>query len=153
MAKFKRGLYYIVNPKKYIKPLDTTMNKSALPEYRSSWELKFMQYADSNPAVKFWGSEPFAIKYFCPTDGKVHRYYIDFFLEFISGTKFLVEVKPFKETIPPKLPKKNTPKSQHQYQTALATYIKNQSKWEAATKFAEQKGLKFIIITERELGL
>jgi hypothetical protein len=51
------------------------------------------------------------------------------------------------------LPKKNTPKSQHQYQNALATYIKNQSKWEAARNFAEQKGLRFIIITERELGL
>jgi hypothetical protein len=153
MAKFKRGLYNIVNIHKYIQPADRLMNKSSLPEFRSSWEKKFMQYADSNPAIKFWGSEPFAIKYFCPTDGKVHRYYIDFFLEFVSGQKFLVEVKPYKETLPPKAPKKNTPKTQIQYQNALATYIKNQSKWEAAKAFASQKGLTFIIITERELGV
>lgn len=151
--KFHTGFYDIINESKYIQPIDRTMNKSLKPEYRSSYELKFMRYCDSNPLIAKWGSEPFAISYTSPKDGKTHRYFIDFFIEFRDGSKFLVEVKPSAETKEPRPPKKQTPKSMMKFEKSLITYLVNQAKWEAARKFAAMKGLKFIIITEKELGI
>lgn len=151
MGKFKQGFYNIINESKYIPPADRTMNKHPLPEYRSSYELKFFRYCDSNPLIVKWSTEPFAIQYISPKDGKPHRYFIDAFLEFRDGSKFLVEIKPEAQTKHPKPPKKQTPKSVMKFEKDLMTYLVNQAKWEAARKFADQKGLKFIIITENHL--
>lgn len=153
MSKFKTGFYTIINEHKYIQPIDRTMNKGTLPQYRSSWELKFYRFCDANPLVVKWGTEPFAIPYTSPKDGKIHRYYIDAFVEYRDGTKFLVEIKPFAQTQHPKIPKKQTVKAQIKFEKDLLTYLVNQAKWEAARIFAKQKGLKFIIITEKELGI
>ena len=42
--------------------------------YRSSWELKFMRYCDSNQNILEWGSEEFCLPYKSPLDNRIHRY-------------------------------------------------------------------------------
>ena len=48
---------------------------------RSSWETMFANWCDKNPAVIKWKSEENIIPYRCPTDGKIHRYFVDFYVE------------------------------------------------------------------------
>jgi len=110
-----------------------------------------VKYCDFNKHIISWSLEPLNIPYLKPSDGKIHRYYVDFFIEFSSKDKFLVEVKPKSETIPPRKPSKNTQKAQDNYQKALLTYAVNKAKWEAAEKFAKENGMRFIIITEEQL--
>lgn len=153
----KRGLYKVINKHKVIKPLDPTMNSFIVEgddlflEYKSSLELNAFRYADANPHAIQFAVEPFPIKYLKPTDGKVHRYYIDLFLVFSTGDKFLVEVKSKGETKPPKKPSRKTDKAIINYQKALQTYAVNEAKWKAAEEFATQHNMKFIILTEDEL--
>ena len=49
--------------------------------YRSSYELKLMTYLDRNPKVVQWASEEFFVPYKSPIDGKVHRYFPDFWVK------------------------------------------------------------------------
>ena len=153
--KSYKGWYKLINVNRFIPPSDKFMksfNESTLSvEYKSSLERNAFRYADYNKNIVKWSVEPFAIKYLKPTDGKVHRYYIDMFLEFKSGDKFLVEVKSKGETIPPKKPSRKTDKAIRNYQRAMQTYLVNQAKWSAARKFADQNNMKFIILTEDEL--
>ena len=61
-----------------------------------------------------------------------------------------VEIKPYKQTIPPdnsSRKKKSTLLYEHK------TYAVNQAKWEAARKVADKKGMEFIILTENELNI
>jgi len=149
----KQGWYELLNPNKFIKPIDEHMQsfKDGRVNYKSSLELKAIRYADYNKHITKWSLEPFNIKYTKPTDGKVHRYYIDLFLEFSTGEKFLVEIKSKGETIPPKKPSKNTQKAQLNYQKAIQTYYVNQAKWNAAKEFAKLNKMKFIVLTEDQL--
>ena len=38
--------------------------------YRSTWEVKVMNYLDENPSVIWWGSEELPIPYYNPIDKK-----------------------------------------------------------------------------------
>ena len=153
--KCRQGWYKIVNLHKFIPPSDGFMQSFNESEgtvlYKSSYELQAFRFADSNPAIVKFSVEPFNIKYLKPSTGKIHRYYIDMYLEFKNSQKFLVEIKPFSETQPPKPPKKSTQKALMTYNKACVTFSTNTAKWEAAKKFASEKGMKFIILTEREL--
>lgn len=116
---------------------------------RSSWETMFANWCDKNPSIVRWSSEETIIPYRCPTDGKIHRYFVDFKITIKDGKTFLVEVKPAKQTSPPVYPGKQTQK----YLTESLVFIKNQAKWEAAKNYCKDRGWEFKIITERELGL
>ena len=153
----KKGWYVVINHEKVIKPVDNYMKSYIIEEnmiklnYKSSLELKCLRYCDMNIHIKCFGLEPFCIPYLSPKDGKIHRYFIDFFIEFSNGQKFLVEVKSSGETREPKMPGKKTEKAILNYQKALQTYAVNKSKWASATQFCKEKGLTFIILTENEL--
>jgi len=95
-----------------------------------------MQYFEGNPSVKNWSSEPYAIPYVGPT-GKPHNYYIDFVLKLQDDSEWLIEVKPYSDTIP-----QNT-----------GRYKQNSAKWTAAKKYAESRGMKFSVMTERHPAL
>jgi len=142
-GKWKHGEYTVENPNKYI----GTKN----PKYRSSWEEKFLYWCDHSPKIYKWGYECLDITYYSPIDNKVHRYFPDFYLEIYDVknnlNKYIVEVKPYKQTIPPKIPKRKT----KNYLISVQTYITNQCKWEAANKFCASKNIKFKIITENEI--
>ena len=148
-----QGWYKLLNPTKFIKPIDEHMKsyKDGEVNYKSRLELKAIKYADFNKFVDKWSLEPFHVKYVKPTDGKIHRYFIDLFLEFKTGDKFLVEIKSKGETKPPRKPSKKTQKALNNYQRALQTYAVNQAKWKAAEQFAAKNKMKFIILTEDEL--
>ena len=119
--------------------------------YRSSWELKFMKYCDLNDSILEWGSEEVVIPYRSPLDNRIHRYFVDFYIkvEDMSGQikKYLIEVKPKKQTTPPPKPKRQTKR----YISEVTEYAKNQAKWKAATEFCEDRQWSFMIITEDEL--
>ena len=62
--------------------------------------------------------------------------------------KFLVEVKPYKQTIKPT----ETPgKHKKALLYEQLTYIQNQAKWEAARQWCKSRGIEFTILTEKEL--
>lgn len=63
--------------------------------------------------------------------------------------KFLIEIKPFAQTMMPKAPKNGV--LTESYQNEIKTYVKNQAKWEAARSVCLQKGWEFRILTEKEL--
>ena len=116
---------------------------------RSSWETRFASWCDKNPSVLKWNSEETIIPYKCPTDNRIHRYFVDFKITVTTGKTYLVEVKPKTQTQPPIYPGKRT---QRYLQESLA-FMKNQAKWQAANEFAKDRGWEFKIITEHELGL
>lgn len=144
--RFKQGEYTPANPEKYI--------GKRSPVYRSSWELKFFRWADLNEKVIKWGSENIIIPYINPISGTGHRYFVDCFIIYkdIKGKewKFLIEIKPFKQTKAPENKKYKHKKTIIYEQT---TWVKNQAKWSAAVKYCKKRGWKFMILTEKELGL
>lgn len=115
---------------------------------RSTWEYKFCQWLDANPDVLCWSSESVTVAYFDPVTRKRRRYYPDFFMETVEGGKFIVEIKPHKETIPPK---PNKRKSRKTIMTEERNYARNQSKFRAAENFCKKMGYTFKVITEKEL--
>ena len=123
--------------------------------FRSSWEFKFLKWCDLNPSIVKYSSEPLGIPFFNPLDKRVHKYYVDFYVKVIGQdgkeSEYLLEVKPNKYITPPKAPERMTDKQTANYVWAAKQYIVNQAKFEAAKAFAEQKGVKFGIITENFL--
>ena len=141
--RFKQGIYRPQNQEKFIG--DTAI-------FRSSIELKFFRFCDSNPNIIRWGSENVIIKYFDPVLSKNRKYHIDNYVEIKEGNtikKYLVEIKPFKQTQEPKVTKKR--KKAHLLYEQSQWMTNNQGKWPAAREFAKKHGMEFIIITEREL--
>ena len=105
-----------------------------------------MKWCDITPSVQEWGSEEIVIPYISPVDGRSHRYFPDFYVK-INNKKYLVEVKPFRQTKEPKTQKRHTKK----YINEVVTYAVNQAKWKAATEFCVDNGWEFMLITEKEL--
>ena len=112
-----------------------------------------MVFCDNNPAILEWGSEEIIIPYRCPTDGKLHRYYPDFYIKVRekSGitSKYIIEIKPKKQTIPPNESSKKTTA----YKSSALRFLKNKAKWSAAEDYCEDRQMKFLILTEDHLGV
>lgn len=114
--------------------------------YRSLWERNAFRWCDNNKSVKWWNSEEVVIPYLYEVDKRYHRYFMDLAIHFDTGKTVLVEIKPAKQTKPPTGSKRTK-----RYITEGYTYVKNQNKWEAASKYAKDNGYHFEIWTEREL--
>ena len=121
--------------------------------YRSSWEKQCMIYFDNKTEIYQWQSEELFIPYKHPITGKYHRYYPDF--KVWSRTKegkeevSIIEVKPFKQTQEPTVQTRKTRK----YINEVKTYAINTYKWKFAKQYCEDRDWRFIIITEKELGI
>jgi len=141
-----KGKYKVKNPTKYRGDIHDVI-------YRSSWELKFMNWCDSTDSVLEWGSEVAIIPYLSPVDKRVHRYFVDFYIKIRdkNGTdqKYLVEIKPKKFTQEPVKPKRVT----KHFLEEVFTYGVNQAKWKAAREFCEDRNWKFVVLTEDELKI
>ena len=135
-----KGKYTIKNTKKYLGDPTKVI-------YRSLWERQAFKWCESNPRVKKWNSEEIVVPYKCKTDNKLHRYYVDLLVELDNKDIILVEIKPKRETVPPKGKRKTK-----RYIKEVTTYIKNTSKWEAAAQYANHKGWKFQVWTEDTLA-
>jgi len=109
-----------------------------------------MIWADRDNQVVKWCSEEIVVPYFDPVKQRMRRYFVDFAMVVKTNNhgikKYLVEVKPDKETRPP-IGKRKT----KQLNEAIMTYTTNKAKWEAAEVFAQRNGMEFIILTEKHL--
>lgn len=107
--------------------------------------MKMFRWCDNYSNVLEWSSEPIAIPYLFTTNinkpPRIHRYYPDLIIK-LKGQdnierKFLVEVKPKNQTVPPT--NKNR-KSKSRFLYEQVAYAKNMAKWEAA-----KNGVKKVI--------
>ena len=135
-----KGRYKIKNPDKYLGNPTNVI-------FRSLWERNTFRWCENNPKVRAWSSEEIVVPYKCKVDNKLHRYFVDLYVEMNNGQTILVEIKPKKETLPPKQPKRKTKK----FLNEVITFSKNQDKWEAADQYARHKGWKFQVWTEETL--
>ena len=140
------GRYIAKKPKKYRGDPQRII-------YRSLWERKFMVYCDINDAILEWGSEEYIIPYLSPWDGRIHRYFPDFYIKVrqANGTikKYIIEVKPKKQCKPPEQPKRKT---KRWYKEAKAWGI-NSAKWKYAEDWCSNNGMEFKILTEDHLDI
>ncbi len=141
-----KGKYYPSFPRKY-KGDPTNII------YRSLWERKFMVYCDKNESILEWASEEIAIPYRSPIDNRVHRYFPDFYMKVKERggkvKRYVIEVKPAKQTKPPVKPKRQT----KGYIREAYEYAKNQAKWKMAREFCADRQWEFKVVTEKELGI
>ena len=142
-----RGRYIPSNPKKY-------KGDPSRIIYRSLWERKLMVYCDRNEKVLEWGSEEVIIPYLSPWDNKVHRYFPDFYIKYVDGSKntrrMVIEVKPARQC---KEPVTNPSKKTKTWMNEVYTWGVNQAKWKAAKDFCDDRLWEFKIFTEKELGI
>ena len=121
--------------------------------FRSLWERKFMVYCDKNQNILEWASEEIAIPYRSPIDNRVHRYFPDFYMKVKERggkiKRYVIEVKPAKQTKPPTKPKRQT----KGYIREAYEYAKNQAKWKMAREFCADRQWEFKVVTEKELGI
>lgn len=141
-SRFKQGVYTPVNPDKYLG--DPTKIR-----YMSGWELEACRFFDNNPNIIAWNSEDVIIPYVKPTTGRVHRYVVDFLVQYVDrngNTKIeLLEVKPKKQT---KRSRSKNPKTRLYEDIEFAI---NQAKWQAAAQYAAQRGWTFKVVTENDV--
>ena len=155
---YKTGEYQLKNPEKY--------KGSKTPLYKSSFEERVFYWCDENTNVLEWTYEPFPVEYIFETsknapdhekalcDGKSHRYYPDLVAKIKTndGPKmYLLEIKPYSQTVKPTEPKKKTKKALKTFLTALQEFLKNAKKWEAARIYARQRDMEFVVLTERDI--
>ena len=138
MAKFAQGRFEMKNPDKYA--------GTKRPLARSSWVFVFMRMLDEHPGVQSWASESVKIPYRDPLTGRHTIYVPDFFIVYNDkkGGKHaeVVEVKPANQTLREKVGKSRYNQEQ---------YIKNMAKWEAATAWCRQQGVRFRVISEDDI--
>ena len=107
-----------------------TSPKAGDCNYRSGWELEYMQYLDANSDVISYTYEQVIVAYISNIrSGKLRKYFPDFLVEYSSGVKKLVEIKPKKRL----------------------DQVKVQKKLEAAKLWCEEHGAILEIVTEVEL--
>ena len=142
-----KGRYTPSKPKKY-------RGDPSRIVYRSLWERKFMKYCDTNDSILEWGSEEVIIQYLSPWDGRIHRYFPDFYIKVKqhNGTvkKFIIEVKPKAQCKPPmKTPKRKTKR----WFNEVKTWGINEAKWKYATEWCNKNDMEFKILTEENLEI
>ena len=141
-TRFRQGFYTPKHPEKY-------MGDPSRIVYRSSWELNLHKFFDNNTRVTRWGSEIIKIPYIKPTDGRVHHYYPDYFVEFINTegeiVRELIELKPLAQTRQPR----STRGKQNLYENL--TFVINVAKWKQAELWCKKHGVTWRIITERDV--
>lgn len=130
-----------VNPKACKKLFPSLHNDLII--YRSSYEKRFIHWLESSDKVKYWGSECFHIPYISRIDGLTHKYYPDYFVEMVDGSKLVIEIKPYEQTHKP---------VNESNGWARREWIKNVSKWTAAQEFCKKNGLQFKILTEKTIN-
>ena len=137
MAYYNQGSFEPKNPEKYVGTFPIT--------YRSSWELTFMNLCDQHPYVEQWASESLKIQYQDPFTGKIRNYIPDFFILYTdkNGGKHaeVIEIKPLSQSIP----------EAARTQKDIDAIALNEAKWEAAYNWCRANGIKFRIMTEKQL--
>ena len=141
-----KGRYFPSNPKKY------RGNPNQII-YRSLWERKVMVYCDKNDAILECGSEEIIVPYLSPWDGRIHRYFPDFYMKVRqadgSTKKFIIEVKPKAQT---KEPIRNPKRKTKKWFGEVKNWGINQAKWKSAEEYCKDQGMEFKIFTEDHIN-
>lgn len=140
-SKTYSGKYKLKKPDKYAGDPKQVV-------YRSSWERAAFKWCEENSSILEWSAEEVIVPYRINSNDRIRRYFVDLWIRWKNGKCTLVEIKPNKQTQPPKKGKRKTKR----YLEEAVTYVQNQSKWEAATKYAESRGWTFQVWTEIELN-
>lgn len=147
MGNFLKGTYTPRNPEKYV--------GKGEPYFRSSWEKRCFYYFDTNKNILEWASENIAIQYFYPLDNKNHRYYPDIYCKVRKKdgdtATYVIEIKPYAQSVKPKPPKNKSAKAMRNYNNARQVVLKNEFKWKAAEEYCKKKGFTFRVITEKQI--
>ena len=142
-----KGRYTPQNPKKYRGDYKNIID-------RSLWERKFMVYCDQSDNIIEWGSEEVIIPYVSPLDGRIHRYFPDFYIKVKQASgklkKFIIEVKPKKQCSPPN---PNPNRRTKRWISEVRTWGVNEAKWKSAVDWCDNNGMEFKILTEDDLGI
>lgn len=143
--KHYHGKFTPRNPQKYKGDIHNIV-------FRSLWERSFMNFLDTHKSILAWGSETVIIPYRYSVDQKLHRYFVDFFIQVLDEAgnikKYLIEIKPYAQTLPPV---QKTKTRTNRYVDQVCEYMKNCDKWSAAREYCDKNGMKFEIITEKQL--
>ena len=139
-----KGSFKPLHPEKYKGDVSNII-------YRSLWERTMMKFFDTNSSILKWSSEECKIPYISPKDNKQHFYFPDFVIQMKSKDGkikiVMIEIKPEKQTIIPKTPKRKT----KSYFNECVTYGINLAKWDAAQKYCSIKNWEFKIMTEKNI--
>jgi len=126
-------------------------------EYRSRYELVYMTHLDRSENIVEWSSESTVLWYISPKDNLGHRYFVDMTVKKREkdGTlqTYLIEIKPMKQVMAPTKPPVMNKQKERRYLNEVLTWGVNQAKWNAARKYCQENGYKFVVITEKELKL
>ena len=139
--QFKSGIYRPKNIEKF---------GESKCLYRSSYELQFLKWCDNHPKILSVQYEKIIIPYVCKTDSKLHKYYVDCRIMMRESTgpkKYLIEIKPFRQTIPPKT--SNRKKLSTILEENFNWIKNNQGKWPAAKQYCKKMGWRWCILTEK----
>jgi len=137
--KTYKGKYKVKKPKKYDGDHTQVI-------YRSYWEKFAFKWVENQSDIKSWSSEETVIPYISAIDNKYHRYFVDLKLNMKDGRTILVEIKPDKQTKPPKGKRRTI-----RFISESLEYVKNQCKWKAAKEYCLDNGYEFQIWTEHTL--
>jgi len=142
-GSYKQGYYKLTHPEKYRGDISKV-------RFMSSWELNTHKFLDNNPNVLRWSSEEIAIPYIKPTDGKIHKYYPDYWVMYQNKNGEVIEeiweVKPSSQVTPSRRGKR--PKQQL---LESVTHAINLAKWRSAQLYCQKHGYTFRILTEKQL--
>lgn len=160
---YLQGHFTPKHPEKCVN-MNGSLGSVTVPTYRSSWELKFMNFCDKFDSVLEWGSEVIKIPYISEEDKKQHQYITDFYFVCRDAcdniNRYVIEVKPASqvvqlnennEIIYPPAPKNKSSKSIQNWQERCKTLRINNSKWDAARKWCANNNFIFKILTEEQI--
>jgi hypothetical protein len=129
----------MTNPQKYVGDPNNIV-------FRSNLERRFFKRIDNDPRFTKFASEEFFIPYISPVDGRVHRYFVDIVVKTIDNKTYVCEIKPSSKCVAPK-----KTKNKQRYMKEWIEWEVNQAKWKAAQDFCDRKGIKFMLLTEKDL--
>jgi hypothetical protein len=147
--KYKQGLFTPKNPKKYHGDLSKL-------KFKSWYERCAFQTCDQTPQILLWAYEPsdVTIPYYSKLEQKHRTYHPDLLIRQINNKQeletLLIEIKPYSQTIPPKKGRRKKPET---FMQETLDYNVNLNKWESAHEFAKKNNIRFVVVTEYELGL
>jgi hypothetical protein len=121
--------------------------------YRSGLEKRMMLWLDKMPSVLSWSSECLIIPYYNPMKKRPARYFPDFLVKYMDSKgethTMVVEVKSASEQQEPKKKSRVT----RRLVESFMIWETNKAKWRAAAKFCEERGWKFKLLSEHDLGV
>lgn len=158
--KAKTGKFVPKNPGK-------VLEESCELVYKSSLERIIFLWCDNNANVVKWAYEPKTHKipykrlseagfYSGTGSTEMGVYHPDIYVHHMNKAgkieKWLIEIKPYSQSIVPKMPKTfKSEKVKKTWMDKQYTFLKNKAKWETSERYCKSRNMKFMVMTEKTL--